>query len=306
MSSGATAIQPLSVAAEDYAERLAQHPDYRVLRRFVPRDRYATGTGALLGLFVDIEATGLDTESDEIIELAIVPFRFDGTNVAICEVLPPLVWLEEPKTKRISPEIAELTGITPEVVAGHAIDDDVANATIQQASLVIAHNADYDRRMGERRLPSFAGRAWACSQREIPWKKFGVNGGALANVLMSATGEFTDDAHRAAVDCQVGIHCLAGAVADGRSAFEYLIESVKQPTSRICAIDTPMSTKEMLRARGYRALYINGRFAFWYRDLKDDGQNVAAECQWVEHECYGFPQVKRISARDRFSVRADQ
>lgn len=323
-------LPPLTVAAaEHYAGWLAEHPDYRVLRRFVPRDHYAKGTGALLGLYVDVEATGLDTDADEIMELAIVPFRFNAPESGggtICEVLAPHVWFEEPKSRKISAEITELTGITPEMVAGQSIDTDAATRLVRQASLVIAHNADYDRRMGERRIPAFANVMWACSQREVPWKKFGVNGGALQNILMSATGEFCDDAHRAATDCQVGIHVLAAAATeepmalseipghalnDGctegvriRTAFSYLIDSARAGAYRVCAINSPYDAKEILRARKYHAQYIGGRFAYWYKEV-DPGQ-VEEEMAWCREEAYAYPQLKRIPARDRYSLRADR
>ena len=63
---------------EDLAAALEDSPDYRVLRRLRPR-LSVEGLDAVdtrLGLMVDVETTGLDPDHDEIIELAMVPFRY--------------------------------------------------------------------------------------------------------------------------------------------------------------------------------------------------------------------------------------
>ena len=84
------------------------------------KDRGAGRDRAKLALFVDVETTGLDHQTDEIIELAIVPFTY-GPDGQIYEVKGALQRFHQPK-KPISAEITRLTGITDEMVAGHAID----------------------------------------------------------------------------------------------------------------------------------------------------------------------------------------
>ena len=56
----------------------------------------------------------------------------------------------------IPPKITKITGITDAMVAGHRIDDRAVNDLLGRVVLVIAHNADFDRRFLERRLPAFA------------------------------------------------------------------------------------------------------------------------------------------------------
>lgn len=64
---------------EAMAQALEASGDYRVLRRLAPRAgrHAAAGHVTRLGLFVDVETTGLDPARDEIIELAMVPFIYD-------------------------------------------------------------------------------------------------------------------------------------------------------------------------------------------------------------------------------------
>jgi DNA polymerase III epsilon subunit-like protein len=54
------------------------------------------------------------------------------------------------------PEITKITGITNEMVAGHRIDDRVVHDLLGSMVLGIAHNANFDRRFLEKRLPAFA------------------------------------------------------------------------------------------------------------------------------------------------------
>ena len=73
---------------EALARELEASGYYKVQRRLRPR-RFVTpadGTATRMGLFVDVETTGLDPQKDEIIELAMVPFTY-GRDGRIFEIL---------------------------------------------------------------------------------------------------------------------------------------------------------------------------------------------------------------------------
>jgi DNA polymerase III subunit epsilon len=306
-----TALAPSPADLAAAAELLASSPDYRVLRRFQPRSGYELETWDLggkkpvrLGVYVDVEGTGLDVESDEIIELSMVPFAYDAELGVVYDVREPISFLEQPKHRTISPEITEITRITPAMVEGKAINAAVVNELLSRAAICFAHNADYDRRMCERRIPGFAKLPWACTQRQIDWKKFGVNGGALGNILISACGEFTDDAHRATNDCYVGVHILAAAKVGDRTALSIALEAARVGIHRVCAIGSPIDCKGILKGRKYHALYVNDRFRYWYKDVLPD--QADDEMSWCEREAYATPQLKVIPAKDAYSVRADR
>jgi DNA polymerase-3 subunit epsilon len=313
-----TGLTPVGFDADAHAaacaEYLRGHPDYRVLRKFVPRTRYneepwhlGDRTHVKIGAFVDVEATGLDVEKDEVIELGIVPFAYDAARRIVYDVLPSLSYFNEP-TRPITLEITDITGITPAMVAGQRIAAPAVQAeltaALSQCSIIFAHKADYDRPMCERVHPAFAALPWACTLNEIDWRAFGVNGGALGNILMSACGEFAVDAHRATNDCHVGVHVLAAAQLEGKTALSMILESARDGAHRVCALNSPMWTKDMLRARRYRALYSGGRFCYWYKDVRKD--DVDEELDWCRQEAGADPVVRQISAKDRYSARADR
>jgi hypothetical protein len=91
-------------------------------------------------------ATGLS-------ELGICLFEYDRQNGRIYKVLGSWEWFEDPGFS-ILPEITKITGITDEMVAGHRIDDRAVNDLLSRIVLVVAHNADFDRRFLENGFPS--------------------------------------------------------------------------------------------------------------------------------------------------------
>ena len=123
---------------------------YRVLRRIEPlkpRDAPAE-VRTRLGLFVDVETTGLDPAQHEIIELAMTPFTY-GINGEIYAVGEAFQQLRQP-SRPIPPEITAITGIDDAMVEGHSIDPQAVSSFAAPAALVIAHNAAFDRKFLER------------------------------------------------------------------------------------------------------------------------------------------------------------
>lgn len=287
-------------ALERAASLLASSPDFKVLRRFLPPRQYREAGNRLLsaGLYVDVETTGLDVENDRIIELAAVPFDFDDAG-NVYTVGTGFAQFEDPGIP-ISPEITNLTGLTNDLVRGHTIDTTYVDALVRDAELVIAHNADFDRRMTERRFPSFARVDWACSYREVPWADMGVVGAKLPHILAEACGGFYE-AHRALDDCLVGVHVLATARHEGKTALGHLLASARQPLTRIWATNSWFKAKDKLKARGYR--WAPEPTKCWFRDLRNE--DVASESAWLcEVAGVTRARVELLTARDRYSVRA--
>jgi len=299
-------------ALEGMARVLTSSGQYKVLRQFRPRDRYhaaAEGQALYTALFVDVEATGLDTAADAIIEFAAVPFTYCPESGRIHDVLPPFVQLEDPG-RDIPPEVQELTGITPDMVAGRRIDDDAVARLVKGAALVVAHNAGYDRPMLERRFPAFRRRAWACSLADVPWSKLGCRGAKLDYLLFQRCAEFFAG-HRAEHDCLAAIHVLATAHEDGTIPFRCLLDAARRKTYRVWAHETPIEVKDTLKGRRYR--WHPGselRTKCWYRDCTED--ELAAELAWLcEHGYRGRKTpaqvheqfVQAFDARDRYSAR---
>lgn len=278
---------------ERAASLLASSRDFRVLRRFLPPRRYRPEpTNALLasGLYVDVETTGLDVEHDRVIELAMVPFDFDdagnvyGVSIGFAQVEDPGV--------PIPPEIAKLTGLTDDAVRGQHINQALVDGWIAQTELVIAHNAEFDRKVLERRFPAFAHVDWACSYREVPWAEMGCLGAKLPHLLAEACSGFYD-AHRALDDCLVGVHVLATAQHDGKSALAHLLASARRASARIWATHAHFHVKDRLKARKYR--WAPEPVKCWYLDVADDlafysDKDFLVEVNWSAWRLLSGPQ----------------
>ncbi|MGY3697622.1 DNA polymerase-3 subunit epsilon [Bradyrhizobium sp. USDA 3240] len=288
----------------EIAGMLEQSPDYRVLRRLVPRVEFAPRSGQpeKTAILLDVETTGLDTAKDEIIELGMVKFSYlaDGR---IGRVVDTFSCFNQPSIA-IPAEITALTGITDEMVAGHSLDEEHINAFASDAVVVIAHNAGFDRKFMERYAPLFVLKAWACSVSEVEWRRHGFEGSRLSYLLVKA-GLF-HEAHRAVDDCQALLEILAMTLPElDRTVLSVLLERARRRTIRIWAEQSPFELKDALKRRGYRwSDGADGRPRSWYIDV-DDG-NQAAEIAYLQETIYqrnAGIRTQILTAFDRFSAR---
>jgi DNA polymerase-3 subunit epsilon len=284
---------------EEIARELEHSPDYRVLRRLIPRRRFSEGAASRVGAILDLETTGLDLEQDEIIELAIIKFRFSDED-EIVEVIDEISYLNEP-SKGVPEEISVLTGITQDDVIGKKIQFEKVRDFLSDVTLVIAHNASFDRPIFERYFPDQTKRNWACSATEIDWRAEGRSTAKL-DFLLTCSGYFYES-HRALSDCKALIELLALPLPrTKRSAFNVLVENAREPKFRIFAVGAPFETRALLKKRGYR--WSDGssmEYRAWWIDL---GENRVAEEQeflkgLVSTGDAEFPTI-RMTAQSRY------
>ena len=287
------------------AEALAKSADYRVLRRLVPRKTFAPSIGqsTKTGILLDVETTGLDQRKDEIIELGMVKFDYlpDGRIAGLKEAFSSF---NEPSVL-IPLDITALTGITNEMVAGQRIDEAAVSSFANDAVIVIAHNASFDRKFAERYWPIFQRKAWGCSATEIEWRRHGFEGSRLGYLLNGAG--FFHQAHRAVDDCHALLEMLAFELpTTGTSALAVLLEQARKKTMRVWAEQSPFELKDSLRRRGYRwSDGSDGRPRSWYVDV--DESKLDDEIAFLKTEIYlrdVEPRLQTLTAFDRFSVRA--
>jgi DNA polymerase III subunit epsilon len=285
------------------AERLEQSGEYRVLRRLPFRQPFSAPTEATkVGILFDVETTGLDTASDEVVELGMVKFSYhlDGT---VAGVLDTFSSLNEP-SRPIPEEAIKLHGITNEMAAGHKIDGDAITAFASDAAVVIAHNAAFDRKFAERYWPVFTEKPWACSVNQIEWRAHGFEGSRLG-YLLAGIGMF-HRSHRAVDDCHALLEILAHTISGAnRTALSLLLENARRRTVRIWAEQAPFDLKDELKKRGYRwSTGDEGRPKAWYIDIdeakRDDEITYLRQCIYLR-DVDLFAQT--LSAFDRFSIR---
>lgn len=301
-TAGGWGRQGSPIDPEAAARILDEHADFRVQRRLRPRQpvgRRALSPGERLVVVLDTETTGLDHARDEVVELGMVAVVHDASG-AVVEVADVFDALREPSVP-IPPEVSRLTGITWDMVEGKSIDAEDVARFVSDASLVICHNASFDRPFCERLNGVFRDLDWACSIKEVDWSGLGYEGTKLP-YLVGRRGWFYD-AHRAIDDCHALIELLAAPVPDrGATILSLLTAAAAKPCFRIWAERAPYEAKDRLKARRYRwSDGADGRARAWWIEVGESA--VEEEIEYLRREVYGWdatPRVQRLNALDRY------
>jgi DNA polymerase-3 subunit epsilon len=288
---------------DDLARELEASGNYRVLRRLAPHSDIAHPADAdiKVGIFFDVETTGLDIAQSEILELAMVPFEFSPEGT-IYRVGQPLQQFNEP-SQPIDPEITALTGITDAMVMGHKLDVEAIERFVEPAALIIAHNAAFDRPPAERVSRVFKAKPWACSMSGIQWREEGVESRRLID-LLSSFGYFFEN-HRAVDDCLAAIALLGMRLPrSGNLALDALLRAARLPTYKIIAEGAPFELKDAMKQRGYswNSDLARGPRAWSIEVLADA---FDSEIDYLQREVFQHPidlPVRKLTAYERFSA----
>jgi len=276
---------------------------YRFTRPFSSRINYsesAPPANLVKAIVLDTETTGIDIKNDRIIELGMVVFEYCPITGQAYRVLETYNELEDPSIP-IPPESTKIHGITDDMVRGKRINEADVQALISDVSLIIAHNAKFDRGFVEARFPFFVNKAWACSFSQVPWKEEGMGSAGLE--FLAYRYGFHYEGHRASNDCHALLEVLQQTLPESDTKVMLrLLENARTKELKVWALNSPFDSKDALKARGYR----------WVADRKTWATSIPAvllepETEWLRSEVYGGRpfqlELESMDAMNRFSSR---
>jgi len=281
---------------------LSQSNEYRVTEKYQKPDSYNTADNSnkLIGVFLDIEATGLSYTTDKMIELGMVKFEYtqDGR---IFRLLDEFSGYQDPNMP-IPEAITKLTGITDDMVKGHRINVDEVDSYLNNVDIIIAHNAQFDRTFFDMTFPTITPKAWGCLMYDIDWKNEGISSHKLEYIAYKYN--FFFEGHRAIIDCLAGIHILAQDLLISKGlVLKQLLTNAGALRFKLWATNSPYDSKDLLKARGYRwNMNQNDKYRAWSIEVIED--TVAEEINYLRSEIYdgsiNIP-IEVFDAYSRFS-----
>jgi DNA polymerase-3 subunit epsilon len=291
----------MTQSLENCAELLDQSEDYQVLRRLTAIKQFNPSPEPFAEIhkvcIIDTETTGLDTENCEILELGYQVIEFDSQGL-FYRVIAAKNFLNEPEGE-ISAEVTQVTGITLADVEGHEIPWSEVKEDLQDVKLCVAHNAGFDRPVLERANPIFEKFIWGCSVTQINWLKIAGVSSRSQEFLCWQIAKTFYGAHRALDDVQALSLLLSQTIgSDQKSAFHYLLQSVRVGKTLVKATGAPFDLKDELKSRQYRW---NASERVWQKMIDDD--QLSQEEEWLATRGVS-PQLRKLKANDTFSIRA--
>ncbi|MEA4885054.1 MAG: exonuclease domain-containing protein [Clostridia bacterium] len=176
--------------------------------------------------FLDVETTGLSPRTEEIVELAMVLFKYDPATGAILRTMSSYTGLREPHVP-ITPGAARVHGLTLETLRGKDLDFTYVADLLGQSQLLIAHNASFDRPFVTRLFPQAVHIPWACSCKDIPWRVYGQPSARLESLTRSF-GIRSSQLHRALADVDDAVALLATIGPHGRPFMFDLVQAARR------------------------------------------------------------------------------
>lgn len=289
---------------------------YKVITKLQTPKRYHEGSPQTprIGMVLDTETTGLDTAKDKIIELGFVAFEYDASTGFIYRILQNYGGFEDPK-ESLSDIVKQVTGITDDMLTGQSLDDEEILTWMHKSSLIIAHNAAFDRQMLERRLPQSKDSNWACTFNDIDWRIENISSLKL-DYIAYKLGYFFEG-HRAVNDAEATLHLLTKVLPEsGKLAMSELLNHARVQSRRYFAVGAPFDKKDDLKERGYRWLagYVytdnhgKSKKGVWSKAVKQE--ETKDEEVWLKDNIYSSQKTaftyNDITANNRYSMQEFQ
>ena len=229
--------------------------------------------------FLDIETTGLNKQSDQIVELAIKVVAVQKLTGELLGVIDSYESFNDPG-QPISESAMRVNRITNEMVAGYEIDWSIPESLLKVSDIIVAHNAQFDRGFIDQKLPVSRSKVWACSMKDIDWFERGFTNNKQE--LLCIWHGFFFESHRAMGDVDALIHLVTHFSYElNELPFGELIQNSYKPIYKISATNSAFETKDILKANGYKW---DSELRVWWKTIKRE--EIENEKEWLTENVY--------------------
>tara|TARA_B100001250_G_C19751870_1_gene768124 strand:+ start:376 stop:1236 length:861 start_codon:yes stop_codon:yes gene_type:complete len=245
--------------------------------------------------FLDLETTGLNSNKDQIVEIAIKLVSINEIDGQLLGVVDSYESFNDPKIVMDEKNIA-IHGITNEMVLGQFIDWDRVKNIFEKSDIVVAHNARFDRSFMDKYFPLSEEKVWACSVNDIDWAGLGFN--SRSQELLCIWHGFYYESHRAMTDVDALIHLVTNDSYVDEKPIKQLIANAFQLGYKILALNSSIKLKDDLRNNGY---YWNSDNKYWWKIIKEN--DLEPEKDWLSTNIYNgsfLGQVELVTPADRY------
>jgi DNA polymerase-3 subunit epsilon len=279
---------------------LSEDQETITIKRFStpPWPKISDKTSGSIIAFLDVETTGLNYQNDKIIEIGLVRFLCDE-NGTITGILDEISGLEDPKFP-LPEVITQITGITDEMLRDQKIDWVLVNKMLSECSLILAHNAGFDRPFIDKVCPASRQILWGCSMSQVAWSDYGHRSKSLEHLARDHGFFYT--AHRALMDVYAAINLLQFPSPSGfETHLKEILMRAPKGDCMIKAKGAAFEKKDLLKAQSFRW---NPEERVWFKNIPADESE--ALLLWLKEEIYQSsrmePEVVILDAKNRFQA----
>jgi DNA polymerase-3 subunit epsilon len=198
-------------------------------------------------LVFDIESSGLDRDHDEVIEIGYVLWSVEHRTIIECYSALLIGDSNEAELFNAIPPAARELGTDPDIAWT------IVGQASQQADLVLAHQADFDRSFVVREAGRYEGAAelsrlpFVCTIEDFVWPITSASKSLVSIAL--AHGVAVTSAHRAVNDCLL-LARLLERVDHVDDLLHLALQRASRPKAEYIA-RTPYQQKDLVKAAGF-------------------------------------------------------
>jgi hypothetical protein len=287
--------------------------NFRVLRRFSPREKFAeyesenARAKAKIAMVLASRATSAAVTTGRTVMLSYVLVRFNPETGVVYEVDSVYAGTEDPGAP-ISESVERAIGATDVQLSGSSFDMTRINEDIARSSVIVCHSAEVERKFLEERFEGLAAKWFISSGREFPWGEFGASSRSL-DVLVSVVAGVFYNPGPPLLDAQVLVDLLSRKARDERQVLKVMLEVSRVPHWRIWAIGTSQEHRRKLFDRDYKLVEA---FTLDKKPIKGWSKvvrNLESEVAYLGGNVYGSTaeiQAEKITGFERYTDRPGQ